>query len=63
MTDDQLAGFIGRNEELMNQWVERQEKRVENIELPFTEADYDRMWKNILREIEERERLKRLFGY
>lgn len=63
MTDDQLMGFIKRNQALINQWVEREEKRVEHVKLPFTEADYERMGENIRQEIDERELLKRLFGY
>lgn len=58
MTDGQLMGFIKRNQALVNQWVEREEKRVEHVKLPFTEADYERMRENL----EERIRLYKIFG-
>ena len=63
MTDDQLMGFIKQNQVLVNQWAEREEKRVEYVKPPFTDADYERMGENIRREIDERELLKRMFGY
>lgn len=50
--------FIMQNENLVNEWVENEEKRVENIKLPYTEQDYIRMFE----EIKERILLNKLFG-
>lgn len=63
MRDSRTTDFIERNGELLKKWADREEKRVVNIELPFTEADYDRMNHDIMKRIEEKEVLKRIFGY
>lgn len=62
MKADQITDFIDRNRQLVEEWADREEKRVEKIKLPYTEADYDRMYKNIMEAIREKELLKRLLG-
>lgn len=63
MRDDQINEFILRNHRTVSEWAEKVEKECEDVKLPYTDQDYDRMYKNIMKKIEEKERLKRIFGY
>ena len=55
----QITEFISQNYEEVNKWVEKEERRIKNIILPYTKKDYEKM----LEDIHERILLYKIFGY
>jgi len=49
--NDSIITFIKNNPKLVNEWLNKEERKIEDVRLPFTNEDYERIFKNIQEKI------------
>lgn len=49
--NDSIITFIKNNPKSVNEWVNKEEIKIEDVKLPFTNEDYERIFKNIQEKI------------